>query len=302
MTTHREAQEPDSTREARQRRDRGGESGILFGFLLCVLGGAGLTWVYVVGGQPQAEGILLGVALCGLGFSLVTWAHRLMPHGPYEEPREPLASGEQELTLFAQDFQREGIVTRRRLIVGGLVAAAGSLGIAALFPIASLGPAPGDALVTTPWRRGKRLVTSDGTPIRPEDVPLEGLVTAFPEGHTDSADGQIVLMHVGPGLIRPKAGRGTWSPDGFIAYSKVCTHAGCPVGLYQSQSHQLLCPCHQSAFDVLNGARVVFGPAFRSLPQLPLAIADGYLVAQSDFHEPIGPSYWNRPKHTDPSK
>ena len=121
------------------------------------------------------------------------------------------------------------------------------------------------------------------------------LVTAFPEGHPNSADGQIVLIRVLPGLLQPAQERSTWAPQGFIAYSKVCTHAGCPVGLYQSETHQLLCPCHQSAFDVLNEAKVVFGPAFRALPQLPLAIdAQGYLIAQSDFHEPIGPSYWNR--------
>jgi ubiquinol-cytochrome c reductase iron-sulfur subunit len=104
-----------------------------------------------------------------------------------------------------------------------------------------------------------------------------------------------VLIRVAPGLLQPKPGRATWAPEGFIAYSKVCTHAGCPVGLYQAESHQLLCPCHQSAFDVLDAAKVVFGPAFRALPQLPLAIDnEGYLVAQSDFHEPIGPSFWNR--------
>jgi ubiquinol-cytochrome c reductase iron-sulfur subunit len=126
-------------------------------------------------------------------------------------------------------------------------------------------------------------------------VPLEGLVTAFPDGLPNSADGQIVLIRLPSGLLQPRNDRATWSPQGFIAYSKVCTHAGCPVGLYQAQTHQLLCPCHQSAFDVLNEAKVVFGPAFRALPQLPLAIdPEGYLIAQSDFHEPIGPSYWNR--------
>jgi ubiquinol-cytochrome c reductase iron-sulfur subunit len=287
--------EPQTDREAEVRRDPGGETIILFGFLLCFLGGLGLTIVYALGGQPQAEGVLLAVALCSLGFSLVTWAHRLMPHGPFEEPREPLESSEAEREALQADLERHGLLGRRRLLLGGLVAAAGSLGIAALFPIRSLGPSPGKSLVRTPWRRGTRVVNEEGLPIRPVDVPIEGLVTAFPEGHVDSADGQIVLMHLPGGLINPKPGRGTWSPQGLIAYSKVCTHAGCPVGLYQAQSHQLLCPCHQSAFDVLNGAKVVFGPAFRALPQLPLAInAEGFIVAQSDFHEPIGPSFWNR--------
>jgi ubiquinol-cytochrome c reductase iron-sulfur subunit len=288
-------QEPRLEAEALVRRDPAGEAAILFGFGLCVLGGIGLTIVYALGGQPQAEGVLLAVALCSLGFSLVTWAHRLMPHGPFEEPREVLVASEEESAALERDFEREGLLTRRRLLVGGLVAAAGSLGIAALFPIRSLGPGPGKSLVRTPWRRGLRLVTDSGTPIHTADVPLEGLVTAFPEGHVDSADGQIVLIRVDPGLLTPPAPRASWSPDGFLAFSKVCTHAGCPVGLYQAQSHQLLCPCHQSAFDVLDQARVVFGPAFRALPQLPLEItSDGFLAAQSDFHEPIGPSFWNR--------
>ena len=80
-----------------------------------------------------------------------------------------------------------------------------------------------------------------------------------------------------------------------IAYSKICTHVGCPVGLYQADTHELLCPCHQSTFDVLDGARPRFGPATRSLPQLPLAVdGDGFLTAQSDFTEPVGPGFWNR--------
>jgi ubiquinol-cytochrome c reductase iron-sulfur subunit len=286
--------EPSLPADAAHRDDPGGEVVILLGFLLCFLGGLGLTIVYALGGQPQAEGALLAIALMGLGFGLVTWAHRLMPHGPFEEPRE-LPTSQAEREAFERDLEQGGVLGRRKLLIGGLVAAAGSLGIAALFPIRSFGPSPGKSLRTTPWRRGRRLVTDSNTPIRPADVPLEGLVTAFPDGLPNSADGQIVLIRLPSGLLQPRNDRATWSPQGFIAYSKVCTHAGCPVGLYQAQTHQLLCPCHQSAFDVLNEAKVVFGPAFRALPQLPLAIdPEGYLIAQSDFHEPIGPSYWNR--------
>ncbi len=290
----RHFEEPALPAEAARRDDPAGEGFILFGFLMCFLGGVGLTIVYAIGGQPQAEGVLLAVALFGLGFGLVTWAHRLMPHGPFEEPRE-LPTSEAEREAFEKDLEQVGVLGRRKILIGALIAAAGSLGVAALFPIRSFGPNPGRSLRTTPWRRGRRLVTDSNTPIRAADVPLEGLVTAFPEGFPNSADGQIVLIRVIPGLLQPPPGRATWSPGGFIAFSKVCTHAGCPVGLYQAETHQLLCPCHQSAFDVLDQAKVVFGPAFRALPQLPIAIdPDGYLVAQSDFHEPIGPSYWNR--------
>ena len=169
------------------------------------------------------------------------------------------------------------------------------MGLAALFPIRSLGPRAGRALLETPWRAGLRLVTDDGTPVRAEDVPLDGLVTVFPEGHAGSADGQAVLVRVKPGLLHPAPGRESWSPDGLIAYSKVCTHAGCPVGLYQSKDHTLLCPCHQSAFDVLDGAKPVSGPAAVKLPQLPLRLdADGYLRARGDFSAPVGPAFWSK--------
>ena len=158
-----------------------------------------------------------------------------------------------------------------------------------------MGPNPGRSLQTTPWRKGLRLVTANGTLVRDLDVPLGGLVTVFPEGHAGSADGQAVLVRVEPGLLVPRPGRGRWAPKGLVAYSKVCTHAGCPIGLYEAQSHELLCPCHQSTFDVLDGARPVFGPAAVSLPQLPIVIdTGGFLRAGGDFSEPVGPAWWTR--------
>jgi ubiquinol-cytochrome c reductase iron-sulfur subunit len=124
---------------------------------------------------------------------------------------------------------------------------------------------------------------------------MNGLVTVFPEGHAGSADGQAVLVRVDPGVLVLRPGREDWSPEGLIVYSKVCTHAGCPVGLYQAETHQLLCPCHQSAFDVLDEAKPVFGPAAAALPQLPIRIdTDGFLRARGDFPEPVGPSFWRR--------
>jgi ubiquinol-cytochrome c reductase iron-sulfur subunit len=73
------------------------------------------------------------------------------------------------------------------------------------------------------------------------------------------------------------------------------------VALYEQQTHHLLCPCHQSTFDVTEHAKVIFGPAKRPLPQLPITVdAEGYLVAQRDFTEPIGPSFWERLQHVEP--
>jgi ubiquinol-cytochrome c reductase iron-sulfur subunit len=138
------------------------------------------------------------------------------------------------------------------------------------------------------------MVTSDGRVVKASDVPSGGLLTAYPEGARDAADSQVVLVRVDPTLLHPRAGREDWSPEGLLAFSKVCTHAGCPVGLYEAQRHELLCPCHQSAFDVLDHAKPVFGPAAVELPQLPLRIAaDGTLEARGDFSDPVGPSFWH---------
>jgi ubiquinol-cytochrome c reductase iron-sulfur subunit len=265
-------------------------------FVFAALAAAGLAVVYALGGQPQLEGALLGGALLTLGTGLVLWAHHFLARGPFEQPREELASSAYEREEFEESFERYGVVTRRRLLLGSFVGAVGALGVAFMFPVRSLGPSPGKSLERTPWRRGVRAITEDGRRVRASEVPLEGLVTIFPEGHPGSADGQVVLIRVHPRRLRLPASRRDWAPDGLVAYSKVCTHAGCPVGLYQTKLGELLCPCHQSSFDALTGGNPVFGPAARALPQLPIAIdSDGFVVAQSDFTEPIGPTYWNRP-------
>ena len=261
-------------------------------FGVTVVAALGLAAVYLGGGQPQAEGTLLAVAFGGLAVGFAVWAGRLMPQGPAVQDRHDLASPESEREELEEDLERIG---RRSLVTRALLAAVGALGLAAIFPIRSLGPRAGSTLSRTPWGAGTRLVTDDGRPVRLADVEVGALATVFPEGHEGSADAQTVLVRVDEADLDPRPGRESWSPSGLLAYSKVCTHAGCPVGLYQPDSHQLLCPCHQSAFDVLDGARPVFGPATRSLPQLPLLVdADGYVRAQSDYHEPIGPAYWDR--------
>ena len=264
-------------------------------FLLSAAAAIGLAIVYARGGNVQLEGALILVSFGALGVGLVTIAHRLLPNEQYAEERPPLPSSEEERRAFAQDYDRGERVTRRRLLTGSLLAAVAAIGAAAVFPIRSLGPSPGTSLERTPWRRGKRLVNEGGVAVAAAAVPFGGLVTVFPEGAVGSADGQVVLVRVHPELLHPAAGREDWSPEGFLAFSKVCTHAGCPVGLYQARTHELFCPCHQSAFNVLDGARPTLGPAARALPQLPLEIdGDGILVARGPFPEPIGPAYWNR--------
>jgi ubiquinol-cytochrome c reductase iron-sulfur subunit len=167
--------------------------------------------------------------------------------------------------------------------------------VAALFPIRSLGSRPGRSLYRTDWRPGRRLVTEDGGPLRPDELVPHSVVTVYPEGHVESADAQTLLIRL-PDEVEPPGPDG-WTVGGLCAFSKICTHAGCPVGLYQAATQELFCPCHQSTFSVPAGAEPTFGPATRPLPQLPLAVDDaGFLVAQSDFPEPVGPGFWTRPK------
>jgi len=160
--------------------------------------------------------------------------------------------------------------------------------------LGALGPWPGSSLFSTGWSKGRRLVTEDGEPVTRDVLATGGFLVAFPEGGDDKASSQVALLHFVNGDFVPQPGRESWSPENFVAYSRVCTHAGCPVAEYIDVDQMLVCPCHQSAFDVLHGAKPVAGPAARPLPQLPLAIdKDGYLVAQSDFLESVGPGFWD---------
>jgi ubiquinol-cytochrome c reductase iron-sulfur subunit len=256
-----------------------------------------LAVTYVLGGQPQVEGTLLLGSLGGLAVALVLWGKSLMPVGAFVEEREPAASPEADQDAFVEQFERgEALIARRPFLARLLLGALGALGLALVFPIRSLGPRPGRALVQTSWSGGARLVRPDGTLVRDDALSPGGILTVFPEGHTDAADAQTVLLRVAPDAIVPVPGRDAWTPEGFLAYSKICTHAGCPVGLYEATTGRLFCPCHQSVFDALRGARPVGGPATRPLPQLPLTVdAEGYLAATGDFSSPVGPGFWSLP-------
>jgi ubiquinol-cytochrome c reductase iron-sulfur subunit len=257
------------------------------------LAGVGLLGVYLLGGQTQVEAILLAIALGGIGIGIILWSQRLLPNDLEVEARHPDRGGD-GADASAELLRDEFAITRRTFLLRALLGAFAGLAAALAIPALSLGPGPGKSLFQTPWRRGMRLVGEDGNPILASALPVDGVLTAFPEGHVGSADGQTLLIRVAPGLLRLPPDRLSVAPEGYVAYSKVCTHAGCPVGLYRSSEHRLICPCHQSTFDVLDGATPVFGPAVRPLPQLPIQLqADGTFVALSDYGEPIGPSFWN---------
>jgi ubiquinol-cytochrome c reductase iron-sulfur subunit len=223
-------------------------------------------------------------------------AKHLLPQGPYVEEREELPSSAHDQAAFEADFGRgEAWLSRRGFLVKMLGLAAGAIGLAALFPVLSLGPNPKRALFRTKWRRGSPLVNEQGARVSTDTLEVGGAITVFPEGHIDVEDSQTILIRLSDGDVVTRPGRETWGPHGYVAFSKVCTHAGCPVGLYQQRFKRLLCPCHQSTFNVPDGAKPVFGPATRSLPQLPLMVDEnGFLESQSDYTEPIGPGFWNR--------
>ena len=277
-------------------RERRAVNQVAVAFGVSALASLGLAAVYWQGGQNQVEGVLLAIALGGLGYGFVVVARRLLPQGPYTEEREVLPSSEGQVAAFETDLERgEGWMARRGFLVKMLGVAAGALGVAALFPLRSLGPNPGRSLFRTKWRRGSLVVDEQGEPVRVRTLEVGGVLTVFPEGHLEREDSQTLLIRVSDEKVVTRKGREDWAPEGYVAYSKVCTHAGCPVGLYQQDVKRLLCPCHQSSFDAVDAARPVFGPATRSLPQLPLMVDDeGFLRAQDDYDEPIGPGFWDR--------
>ena len=293
----------DATDDANDPRMRRSERLVAGLFGVGIVGALGAAAVYAFGGQTQLEGICFATAFGGLGAGLVVWAHRLLPDEEVEEPWEFAPEHRQDEAVRAAELHEavdhDEVLDRRpmlrRMLLGGAVA----LGLAAIFPIRSLGPNPGDALRTTRWRRGRRLVDTDGRPIRAEELPVGGLVTAFPEHHRTDADSVAVVVRVGD---RAQSGGAASSVDtggqddpmaGVYVYSKVCTHAGCPVGLYVDSRRSLLCPCHQSEFDVVDNARPTTGPADRPLPRLAVSVdEDGVLVADGDFSDPSGPGWW----------
>ena len=261
-------------------------------------------------------GLTLGGALLLIGIGAIQWARKLMSDVEIVEYRHSAASTQEDregaVAALNQGFTDSGI-GRRPLIRNSLIGAVAMLGLPAIVALRDLGPLPGDVLTKTVWREGMRIVNDiSGTPIRPDEVEIGQLVNAEPaiffdtddagepilDGHTilaEKAKAAVILVRMQPQDITPPEGRENWGVDGILCYSKICTHVGCPISLWEQQSHHLLCPCHQSTFDLADGGKVIFGPAGHALPQLPMGVDDeGYLIAMSDFLEPVGPSYWER--------
>ena len=266
-------------------------------------------------------GATLGLALLTLGLGIVVWSKKLLPEEVSIQERHDGASDSVEQKLTAATILNMGdeLGLKRRKFVGlAFLAGAAPLGaVAGAILVGSLIKAPTqdgeNVFFTTGWdpkhNDGKpvRLTHEDGTPIRPADVSVGGQITVFPgipHGATNKyGDSPTLLIHLREEDAKEALKNVERKPvnkdsqwENFIAYSKICTHAGCPASLYEQQTNRLLCPCHQSQFQITDNAKPIFGPASRALPQLPITVDDeGYFVAKSDYKVAVGPAFWERP-------
>ncbi len=263
-------------------------------------------------------GTTAGLAVVLMGVSVIQWSRALMSDHEMVEYRHKVASSDEDRAVFAQQFS-DGVedsgVKRRGLLLGALGGALGFSVIPAVVLFADMGPHPTkkvrqETIETTIWAEEVRLLNDiNWLPLRPEMLEVGQLVNAQPETLLDlhgteymveKAKSPIVVVRMDPESIRIPESRRDWQVSGILAYSKICTHVGCPISLWERQTHHLLCPCHQSTFDLGDSGVVVFGPAARALPQLPIKVNDeGFLVAQSDFTLPVGPSFFERDSRND---
>jgi ubiquinol-cytochrome c reductase iron-sulfur subunit len=290
--------------------DRAAENLVLVLFGSATLCGAAFPVVYAVDSIPhqtQFLGLALGLALAFIAAACIVIARRLVVTEELEEDY-PLPSRPDEEEALARIVEESGDrFTRRRLLIIAGAGAGTALGAALLTPAASLGPVfDVSSLYRTPWRRGVRLVDEAGRPFLADQVEEETFYTAYPE-HADRErmGAPVVVVRLKPEQLRLPGSRRGWAPDGIVAYSKICTHAGCAIALYRKPNFPpaqprpaLICPCHYSTFDPADGGTVLFGPAGRDLPQLPLGIDPaGELRAAGNFSGPVGPSWWGVRNH-----
>ncbi len=268
--------------------------------------------------QNVGFGITAGLAVLLIGLACVQWARVIMTDAESIDYRHSAGSPPEARAEVAQQFAdgvEQSRFGRRKLIGGALAGALGFTLVPAVVLFADMGPWPTRAkrketIERTIWAEGV-LVVNDVTfnPIKPSDVEIGQLINAQPETllnyhgaqqAIEKAKCSLIVVRMDPASIKIPESRRDWQVGGILAYSKICTHVGCPISLWERQTHNLLCPCHQSMFDLSDSGVVVFGPAARSLPQLPIKVnSDGYLVAQSDFTVPVGPSYFERDSSVD---
>ena len=261
-------------------------------------------------GNTNAAQLALGTGLAAslffIGIAAVHWAKTLMPDEEVMAERHEFRSSDADRSEFVKTVkERSGAagLGRRSLIKRSMGVALGLIGLSTLVLLRDLGPLPKNQLSTTDWSSGVRLMTDPGgRPIMPGDLEVGSVAQVLPElpaGTERTLENigkdAVLLIRIRPEEFNLNAERLSWTYNGIIAFSKICSHMGCAVALYEQQTKHLLCPCHQSTFDVTRAAKVIFGPAARPLPQLAITVdADGYLVAKQGFTEPVGPSFWER--------
>jgi ubiquinol-cytochrome c reductase iron-sulfur subunit len=261
-------------------------------------------------GETNAHQLFLGlgmaIALFCIGAGAIHWAKTLMPDEEVIAERHEFRSSDEDRAEFVKTVKAgagSAGLGRRPLIKRTLGLALGLSGLTPLLLLRDLGPLPKDDLTKTSWKAGTRLVTDPGDrPIKASDLEVGAVAQTLPElapgeERTLSNIGKdaVLLIRLRPEDFNLDEERLSWTHEGIIAFSKICSHMGCAVALYEQQTKHLLCPCHQSTFDVTRAAKVIFGPAARPLPQLAITVdAEGYLVAQAPFTEPVGPSFWER--------
>jgi ubiquinol-cytochrome c reductase iron-sulfur subunit len=274
--------------------------GLLFAATAC---GIAFVVVYVLDRLPahtQLLGLSLGLAFVFLAAALAVAAKRLVVSEELEDDY-PENEHIEEQERIVQVVHESGL-TRRRLFVLALGAAGTSIGVALLAPVASLGPAIHLArFYLTPWKRGTRLVDEQGRPFRADEIEEKTFYTAFPEGaDKENFASPLVVVRLRPDQLDLPSQNASFDANGIVAFSKICTHAGCAIALYRAPMFDptdpkpaLVCPCHYSTFDPATGGSVIFGPAGRKLPMLPLEVdAKGFLRARGNFDSPVGPSWW----------
>lgn len=317
------------------KREKRAERTVFTLFYISIAGSLGAVLAYMFFPIESGElgairlhtmfvGLGMALALLAVGIGAVHWGKAIMADHESIDERHPVASPAPVRESAAEVFEladKESGFSRRSLVRNSLIGALIAFPLPGITLLRGLAPQdedPVEIFKHTMWDKGIRLARDpSGVAIKASDVTIGSAFHVIPETLTHEqfsklsaeerggsehfldakAKAIVLLMRLDESELNELPERKSWSYDGIVAYSKVCTHVGCPVALYEQHTHHLLCPCHQSQFDVSDHAKVVFGPAKRPLPQLPITVdEEGYLVAQSDFHEPVGPSYWERLK------
>jgi ubiquinol-cytochrome c reductase iron-sulfur subunit len=286
----------------RWRAPRRAELAVVWALLFASVAAGGFIAVYALGADTQWLGLLLGLAFALLAAAAIVTGKALVPQERKEQERESLDHDREDLQLAVYVQEAGEGITRRRLLKGAAGAAGLTVVGAMLVPLASCGPfLEVEQLRRMAWRRGRRLVDEAGRPLRADELAVGSMTPAYAEGvDRRRLDASLIVVRLHDDDLQLPPQRADWAPRGILAYSKICTHAGCAVSMFRYPLFSpkvprpaLVCPCHYSTFDPACGGKVIFGPAGRPLPQLPVTVAnDGEIRAAGRMSGPVGPSWW----------